>query len=80
MTVLRNGSFKTSPKEQLHNNHLYEGSENYLSLSRPYKIDFQCNYGLGYYPFDIQKCTMDFNLGVNIINSMKIFQITYLLL
>ena len=72
MTVLRNGSFKTSPKEILHNNHLYEGSQNYLSLSRPYKIDFQCQYHLGFYPF-VSMTTTYFEEGN--INSNDLFRI-----
>ena len=68
--VLRNGSFKTSPKEILHNNHLYEGSQNYLSLSRPYKIDFQCQYHLGFYPF-VSMTTSYFEEGN--INSNDLF-------
>ena len=67
MTILRKGSFRTSPQENLHNNHLYDGSENYLSISRSYSVDFQCGYAMHYYPFDIQKCTMDLVLGVCII-------------
>ena len=67
MTVLRNGSFKTSPTKSLYNNHLYDGNHNHLSILRSYKIDFLCNYALNYYPFDIQKCTMNFALGVSIL-------------
>ena len=77
MTVVRNGSFKTRPNIYLHNDHLYEGSQNYLSISRPYRIDFQCDYGLKYYPFDIQDCTMDFNLGVSIIIILLQLHVTF---
>ena len=64
MTIQRNGHFKTSPQEMLQNNHLYDGSQSYLSISRPYQINFQCHFEMNYYPFDVQKCTMDFALGV----------------
>ena len=65
MTVLRNGSFKTRSSKSLHNDHLYDGNHSHLSILSSYKIDFQCNYALNYYPFDIQKCNMDFALGVS---------------
>ena len=71
MTILRGGSFRTSPQENLQNNHLYDGSDNYLSISRSYNIDYQCTYAMQYYPFDIQKCSMDFVLGVCIIYEMN---------
>ena len=68
MTILRNGSFVISPMDKLYNNHLYNGNENYLSISRNYTTDFECNYKMHYYPFDIQHCTMEFILGVCMVN------------
>ena len=71
MTIQRIGSFRSSPQENLHNNHLYDGSDNNLSISRAYSIDFKCTFAMHYYPFDIQICTMDFVLGVCIIHEMN---------
>ena len=34
MTVKRNGDFKLTPNEELHNNRVYKGSENPLSISK----------------------------------------------
>ena len=34
----------------------YEGSENGISMSRVYSIQFFCEYNMAWYPFDIQTC------------------------
>ena len=65
MTILRNGSHEISPMEKLHNNHLFDGKNNKLSMSRNYTTDFECKYSMNYYPFDIQLCNMKFISGVN---------------
>ena len=78
MTIQRKGNFRTSPQEKLQNNHLYDGGYNYLSISRSYSVDFQCTYAMHYYPFDIQKCSMDYVLGVCIIYDNNNLPITYL--
>ena len=66
MTILRNGSSKISPKEFLHNDHIYDGRENYISLARNYSEDFTCEFSMMHYPFDIQICTMNFMFGVGL--------------
>ena len=64
MTVKRNGNFKLTPNEELHNNRVYKGSENPLSISRVYSADFECKFSMQFYPFDIQQCHMNFILEV----------------
>ena len=64
MTIRRNGSFHLSPNEELHNNRMYTGSENQISISRVYSADFECKFSMQYYPFDIQQCYMNFILEV----------------
>ena len=64
MTVKRNGDFKLTPNEELHNNRVYKGSENPLSISRVYSADFECKFSMQFYPFDIQQCHMNFILEV----------------
>ena len=64
MTINRNGSFRISPNHELHNNRLYKGKDNQISISRVYSADFECKFAMQYYPFDIQQCNMNFILEV----------------
>ena len=64
MTITRNGSFRISPNSELHNNRLYQGKDNQISISRVYSADFECKFAMQYYPFDIQQCNMNFILEV----------------
>ena len=42
---------------------IYRGSENSITLSRLYNIDFFCDYDMRWYPFDAQTCFMVLKLG-----------------
>ena len=42
---------------------IYRGSENSITLSRLYNIDFFCDYDMRWYPFDAQTCLMIMKLG-----------------
>ena len=42
---------------------IYKGSENSISMSRLYNIDFFCDYDMRWYPFDAQTCFMVMKLG-----------------
>ena len=64
MYVTRNGNHTASPIEDVHNNHLYSGNENEITISRVFATTFSCEFYLSYYPFDIQNCSMDFVLQV----------------
>ena len=64
MMIIRNGSFRISPNNELHNNRLYKGKDNTISISRVYSADFECKFAMQYYPFDIQQCNMNFILEV----------------
>ena len=66
MAVIRNGSFQISPNSELHNNHLYKGKDNKISISRVYSADFECKFSMQFYPFDITQCNMNFILEVNV--------------
>ena len=37
----------------------YEGSENTVSISRVYSIQFFCEYDMAWYPFDVQTCRIE---------------------
>ena len=55
MNVKRIGNF-TALKNKL----VFRGSENPLTVSRFYKTNFICDFNMGWYPFDTQKCSMNF--------------------
>ena len=76
MTITRNGGFTLSPNNELHNNRVYKGTENPLSISRVYSADFECKFAMQYYPFDIQQCNMNFILEV--ITDLNLFDICQL--
>ena len=42
---------------------IYKGSENTISISRLYNIEFFCDYDMRWYPFDAQTCYMVMRLG-----------------
>ena len=64
LTIIQSGNFSISPKEKLRNDHIYSGKDNNISITRAYNTDFDCNYQMEFYPFDIQQCNMNFILGV----------------
>lgn len=37
----------------------FDGSENTISISRVYSIQFFCEYDMAWYPFDVQTCTIE---------------------
>ena len=55
--VERMGNF-TVAKNKL----VFKGSENPLSVSRFYETNFICDFDMAWYPFDTQKCSMNFVL------------------
>ena len=55
MSVERLGNFTVAK-----NKVVFKGSENPLTLSRFYKTNFICDFDMAWYPFDTQKCSMNF--------------------
>ena len=51
---------KTSTKLADNNMHIFSGSDNALSLTREYSIEWNCAYAYQWYPFDTQVCQMLF--------------------
>ena len=64
ITIRRNGSATVSPLEVMQNDHIYSGIQNELILSQVYTTSFTCEYDMGAYPFDMQKCSMIFIMQV----------------
>ena len=52
-------TFTRSPKTEYKNTEYFEGANNFLELSRIYRIDFLCNYDMKLYPFDTQTCSLN---------------------
>ena len=63
MYVQRMGNF-TVAKNKL----VFRGSENPLSVSRFYRTNFVCDFDMAWYPFDTQKCSMDFVIEKDLQN------------
>ena len=63
MYVQRKGHF-TVAKNKL----VFQGSENPLSISRFYRTNFICDFDMAWYPFDTQKCSMDFVIEKDLQN------------
>ena len=62
ITVFREGNFSRSGFEVAEEIEIFLGAENRLMMSQTYTKNFQCEYKLHRYPFDIQKCTIDMNV------------------
>ena len=57
--VERLGNPRVAPSTVLDETLFYKGSENLIVYRTEYNLQFNCIYELGYYPFDIQTCTME---------------------
>ena len=68
LTIQRNGTATISPLEVMQNDHLYSGMENDLILSQVYTTSFTCEYRMGAYPFDVQRCSMIFIMQVQFVS------------
>jgi len=49
-------------RDENENIQYYAGSENQIRMSRFYNQRFTCDYQMGWYPFDVQKCKMDLSI------------------
>ena len=62
-TISRTGQGTGSDSSISEDIDIYKGSENSITLSRLYNIDFFCDYDMRWYPFDAQTCFMVMKLG-----------------
>merc|ERR1719210_805767 len=60
--VEKGGNFKLNKRDENENIQYYAGSENQIRMSRFYNQRFTCDYQMGWYPFDVQKCKMDLSI------------------
>merc|ERR1712117_1010429 len=59
-------------EETKQNDNIYSGIQNDLILSQVYTTSFTCEYDMGAYPFDVQKCSMIFIMQGNSGNFAKL--------
>ena len=65
ITVNRKGTASVNSWDKLQNDHIYKGEDSELILSQVYTTNFICDYDLRSYPFDYQKCSMNFIMQVS---------------
>ena len=70
--IERQGDLTVAKENDLDNEFSFEGSQNRLMLQRMYAIDFDCDYYMAWYPFDLQKCTIVMGLRSKDVNYMEI--------
>lgn len=75
ITIQRAGGFELSSLQDLHNKHIFKGSENPLTTKRVYTEEFICEFDMKAYPFDTQECSAVFvmkgNVGKLLIITIK---------
>ena len=61
MLIVPNSEFKFEKDDQsnVRNTRLFKGSENVISYQRQSTVNWNCDFNMRWYPFDIQRCTMD---------------------
>ena len=57
--VLKIGSGILSGSDDTENKYIFDGFENLLEYRRFYSLEFECEYGFHWYPFDTQICFID---------------------
>ena len=58
-TIIPEGNGTIIGKEINKDIETFDGSENTISISRVYSIQFFCEYDMAWYPLDIQTCTIE---------------------
>ena len=58
--INRVGSAQPGGPEEAIKTFYFKGLDNPITFSRIYDIEFLCEYNMAWYPFDIQKCSMEF--------------------
>ena len=59
-----NFTFTKTGMEDHQNIYIFNGESTKLRITRAYETEFLCSYNMAWYPFDSQKCGMNFVLGV----------------
>ena len=70
--IQRQGGLAIARINDLENEFSFEGSQNSLNMKRRYAMDFQCEYYMAMYPFDLQKCSVVIALKSSDVDYMEI--------
>ena len=57
-----NFNFTIGDNTNMHNVHLFKGSENNIQYVKERRVAWLCDFQMEWYPFDIQSCTMQFRI------------------
>ena len=57
--IKQNGNGSIIDKSVNEDIEVFDGSENMISLSKVYSIQFFCEYNMAWYPFDVQTCHVE---------------------
>ena len=62
LSIIPNADFSFIPGDltNIQNTRLFEGSMNAIQEEKEYRIEWMCDFHMGWYPFDTQSCTMQF--------------------
>ena len=63
-------NFTRDDKTNMHNTRLFNGARNKIHYERQYTVTWICHYNMRWYPFDSQRCAMEFfpnDLNLNLI-------------
>lgn len=63
---------KVSKYSDLNNALIYEGDLNPLVYTRTFSEQFECNFNLLYYPFDIQHCHMNLSVPLSVSDQVQL--------
>ena len=70
--ILKMGEQVTSSDDYLHEVLFSNGNENDIVLQAVYELEFRCTYNLENYPFDIQKCYIDLDIGLDQVDYLEL--------
>ena len=80
ITIEKNGHHTLADVNENTNYFKYKGSENRLSISRIYDVNFLCEYDFSWYPFDKQHCYINITFPEyedSFVQQLKIKQLSY---
>ena len=58
--IKRPGNHEASSRHEAIRSHYFKGGDNLITFSRIYDIEFICSYNMAWYPFDLQRCELNF--------------------
>ncbi len=74
-TVALMGEFRRSPNSEAVSSRRFSGSDNPLTISRVYDLEFLCRFDMSTYPFGEQRCSMVLVMRGNQVKKNKRLEI-----